>query len=72
MTARLLVLLTVLAVPGCADTPASLGITGPGLQAPPTQPDENAPDTSGVPYTPGPFAPTIGPSPSTDRYFNYN
>ena len=68
---RILYLLAAIGITGCEGSPASLGITGPGPQAPPAGPssDESEP---GLPDSMGNYGPSIGPIPSNGRYFNYN
>jgi len=69
---RALVLIAALGVAGCGGSPQSLGITGPG--APPVAPARNDSTISnpGIPDAGGGYSPGVGPSPSGDRYFNYN
>lgn len=70
---RLLMLLALCTLAGCGDTPASLGITGPGTptQLPPP-PDDPGLGNPGVPDTGGGYGPRVGPTQSGGRYFNYN
>ena len=70
---RALVLIAALAVAGCAGSPQSLGITGPG--APPaTAPasDDSTISNPGIPDAGGGYGPSIGPAPSGGKYYNYN
>lgn len=71
---RTLILLAVPGLASCGDTPASLGITGPG--APPSLAPANDDSTITSPGIPdqggGYYGPSIGPMPSNGRYFNYN
>ena len=70
---RALFMIATLCVAGCGESPASLGITGPG--APPTAPpasDDSTITNPGIPDTGGGYGPGLGPSPSSGRYFNYN
>jgi hypothetical protein len=70
---RALFLIATLCVAGCGDSPASLGITGPG--APPASPapsDDSTIANPGLPDAGGSYGPSYGPMPSSGRYFNYN
>jgi hypothetical protein len=58
---------------GCAGSPQSLGITGPGAptaQSPAS--DESPIVPPGISNTGGSYRYNIGPTQSGDRYFNYN
>ena len=70
---RVGVLIAVLGVAGCDDSPASLGITGPGAPAPLSchrrQHDQRPRDR---PILGPSIGPSIGPVQSSGRYFNYN
>jgi hypothetical protein len=71
---RALALAAALAVAACDATPASLGITGPGAPPPPAPaPDDSTIDMPGI-VAPGGgnYGPSVGPTPSNGRYFNYN
>jgi hypothetical protein len=71
---RVLFLIAVVGVAGCSDSPASLGITGPGA-APPAQPsigDDSIVGDPGIPNYGQSYGPSIGPIPSSGRFFNYN
>jgi hypothetical protein len=71
---RATILIGVLALSGCGDTPASLGITGPGAPPPPAPAIDDT--TVGVPGIPdtggGGYGSGLGPAPASGRYFNYN
>ena len=71
---RTLILLAALGLAGCGNSPASLGITGPGAPPPPAPASDDSTITSpGVPDQGGGyFGPSIGPMPSNGRYLNYN
>ncbi len=68
----LLAVLVVIGVAGCNGSPESLGITGPGI--PTAQPvhDDSVIDRPGIPDSGRGYGPSVGPMPSTGRYFNYN
>ena len=69
---RTLILLAALGLAGCGNSPASLGITGPGAPPPPAPASDDS-TSPGVPDQGGGyFGPSIGPMPSNGRYFNYN
>jgi hypothetical protein len=66
-------LLAVLALGACDATPASLGITGPGPPpSPPPAIDDSTILNPGVPDPGNSYGPSVGPSPSSGRFFNYN
>jgi hypothetical protein len=66
-------LVVALASAGCGATPASLGITGPGAPPPPpAAPDDSTISSPGIPDPGASYGPSIGPIPSSGRYFNYN
>ncbi len=67
---RVLVLIAVVGVAGCSDSPASLGITGPGAGPPPLP--SIGDDSVGIPDYGQSYGPSIGPIPSNGRFFNYN
>jgi hypothetical protein len=68
-----LILLLALGLVGCSASPASLGITGPGAPAPPpAAPDDSTIGSPGIPDPGASYGPSIGPAPSSGRYFNYN
>ncbi len=71
---RTLILLATLGIAGCGHTPASLGITGPGVAPSPAPASDDSTITSpGIPDQGGGYyGPSIGPMPSNGRYFNYN
>ena len=70
---RIFAVVIVMLVGGCGDSPASLGITGPGAPPPPPQQvDDSTIANPGLPDSPGGYGPSIGPVPSGGRYFNYN
>ncbi len=68
-----LILIAALSVAACGRSPASLGITGPGAP-PPLAPasDDSTITNPGIPDQGGGYGPSIGPMPSSGRYFNYN
>jgi hypothetical protein len=69
---RTLFLIATLCVAGCGESPAALGITGPGAPpAPPAPNDDSTIPNPGLPDTGG-YGPSYGPMPSSGRYFNYN
>ena len=67
-----LAFLGVFAVAGCSDSPESLGITGPGIPAAQPVRDDSVIDRPGIPDSGNGYGPSVGPMPSTGRYFNYN
>ena len=71
---RVLFLIAVVGVAGCSDSPASLGITGPGADAPapPSIGDDSIIGNPGIPDYGQSYGPSIGPIPSSGRFFNYN
>jgi hypothetical protein len=70
---RALTLVVVLGIAGCDASPASLGITGPGVSVPPRTPDDGTTVAPGIPDPAGGgFGPSYGPTPTNGRYFNYN
>lgn len=68
---RAAALIAVLALTGCAGSPASLGITGPAPLSPPPTTDDSVIGQPGVPDM-GVYGPSIVPSTGGGRYFNYN
>jgi hypothetical protein len=69
---RVLLLIATLCVAGCGDSPASLGITGPGIApSPPPGADDSTIPNPGIPNGGG-YGPGLGPTPSSGRYFDYN
>jgi len=63
----------LLSLAGCGDTPASLGITGPGANpAPPGVHDDPTIYAPGVPASGGSYGPGSIPNLSGGQYFNYN
>jgi hypothetical protein len=70
---RLIVLLGLLLLAGCAGSPTDLGITGPGVQPLPAPiDDDNLNQAPGV-HDPGNgYGPSVMPSPQSGRFFNYN
>jgi len=68
---RAATLIAVLALTGCAASPASLGITGPAPLSPPPAVDDSVIGQPGVPDTNG-YGPSMVPSTGGGRYFNYN
>jgi hypothetical protein len=69
---RAALLIAVLGVAGCNDSPASLGITGPGAPAPLPVIDDSVINGPTTPDTGVVYGPSIGPVQSSGRYFNYN
>lgn len=69
---RGLALIAVLALPGCSGSPASLGITGPGQASPLAAPEDSMTSSPGVPDAPNGYGPSVGPSQTGGKYFNYN
>ena len=71
---RVLFLIAIIGVAGCSDSPASLGITGPGVEAPPPPSigDDSIIGNPGVPDPAQSYGPSVGPLPSSGRFFNYN
>ena len=71
---RTLILLAALGLAACGNSPASLGITGPGAAPSPAPASDDSTITSpGVPDQGGGYyGPSIVPMPSNGRYFNYN
>ena len=71
---RVLFLIAVVGVAGCSDSPASLGITGPGAGPPalPSIGDDSIVGNPGIPDYGQSYGPSIGPIPSNGRFFNYN
>jgi len=73
---RWLAVVAALGVAGCGETPAALGITGPG--APPPSPaaapvgDDSLINAPGMPDGSGSYGPSNGPIQTGGRYFNYN
>jgi hypothetical protein len=69
---RALALIAALGVAGCGGSPQSLGITGPG--APPVAPavDDSTISNPGIPDAGSGYGPSVGPTPSGGRYYNYN
>ena len=67
-------LIAVVGVAGCSESPASFGITGPGAEAPtmPSIRDDSIIGNPGVPEYGQSYGPSVGPIPSSGRYFNYN
>ena len=68
---RAALLIAVLGVAGCNDSPASLGITGPGAPAPLPVIDDSVINGPTTPDTGVVYGPSIGPVQSSGRYFNY-
>jgi hypothetical protein len=77
---HILALSSLVALAGCSENPAALGITGPTPQGSMAVPRPPPPDTEGATEAPGipadmgrSYSPSVGPSYGTDgRYFNYN
>ncbi len=67
---RFLFLIAVFGIAACERSPESLGITGPGASPTPTAPEDRI-SPAGV-DPPGGYGPSLGPLPSSNRYFNYN
>ena len=59
------------ALTGCVGSPADLGITGPAPPLPPPQMDDGTVGRPGLPDTGG-YGPSVRPTTSGGRYFNYN
>jgi len=70
---RGLLLLAVLALAGCEDSPGALGITGPTSPAPGrAAPDDSTIGNPGIPDSGNGYGPSMGPSPTGGKFFNYN
>ena len=71
---RVTILIALLGMTGCADSPASLGITGPGsVPLPEPAVDDSTVRPPGIPDSGGSYyGPSVGPAPASGRYFNYN
>ncbi len=69
---RMLLWLIALSLAGCDATPASLGITGPAPPPPPPTVDDSTITNPGIPDPGNGYGPSVGPSPSAGRFFNYN
>lgn len=69
---RPLAIFAVLALVGCDATPASLGITGPSPPKLPTTIDDRTILAPGVPDPGNSYGPSVTPSTSGGRYYNYN
>jgi hypothetical protein len=70
---RSIALLGLLLLAGCTGSPADFGITGPGMQPLPTPvDDDNVNQAPGV-HDPGTgYGPSVMPSTTNGRFFNYN
>lgn len=69
---RALTLCGLLALAGCAGSPADLGITGPAPPVPPPLNDDGTVGRPGLPDAGAGYGPSIIPSTGSGRYFNYN
>jgi len=69
---RIMLPLIALSLAGCNATPASLGITGPAPPPPPPKADDSTILAPGIPDPGNGYGPSVGPSPSAGRYYNYN
>jgi hypothetical protein len=67
-----LMLGVLLALAGCAGSPADLGITGPTPPAPPQGFDDGTVERPGLPDAGAGYGPSVTPSTGGGRYFNYN
>ncbi len=69
---NVLLLLAGLGLAGCDASPASLGITGPAPPPPPPKIDDSTIMNPGIPDPGSGYGPSVGPSPTAGRYYNYN
>ncbi len=69
---RLLLLLSLSALAGCASSAASLGLTGAPLAAPPAEPSDATIGQPGINPEVGPYTPSLVPSTGGGRYFGYD
>jgi hypothetical protein len=69
---RAVALIVAVTTAGCSGSPSSYGITGPSQPAAAPMPDDSTIRQPGIPDPGSSYGPSIGPIPSTGRYFNYN
>jgi hypothetical protein len=56
----------------CGTTPASLGISGAPVLAPPTDPGEAQTGINGAPQTGTQYAPSVAPNTGSGKFWGYN
>jgi hypothetical protein len=69
---RFIILSLLLLLAACDANPASLGITGAAIPAPPQDPGEAQTGITGAPRTGTQYAPNLPPSTGAGKFWGYN
>ena len=69
---RFVMFTLLLLLASCAANPAALGITGPGIPAPPPDPGESQTGITGAPQTGTQYAPSLPPNTGAGKFWGYN
>ena len=69
---RFIILSLLLLLAACGTDPATLGITGAAIPAPPRDPGEEQTGITGAPQTGTQYAPNLPPNTGAGKFWGYN